>query len=42
LEWTTAHSSFFGVDGCSLHFFWSGYFPTPKCWSACSKSLECI
>jgi hypothetical protein len=32
LEWTAVHSIFFGLDT----------FPTPKCWSACSKSLECI
>jgi hypothetical protein len=42
LKCTTAQSNFFGVDGCSLHFFWSENLPTPKCWSACSKRLECI
>jgi hypothetical protein len=43
----------FGVHNCPLQFFWSGrlftpfffwsgHLPTPKCWSTCSKSLECI
>jgi hypothetical protein len=33
LEWTAVHSIF---------VFWSGHLPTPKCWSKCSKVLECI
>jgi hypothetical protein len=43
LECTTAHSNFFWSGWLFTPFFleWT-LVPTPKCWSPCSKSLECI
>jgi hypothetical protein len=42
LEWSDVHSKIVGVGMCPLQKHWGGHLPTPKSWSACSITLECI